>query len=290
MEKKKKQSRTAAHLKEVWRRYKKSKLAMMGLIIFLMILFLAVFAEQIVPYEMAIKTNASNRLQPPCAEHIFGTDGRGRDMFARVIHAAPNSLMIGFTVSFFALLIGGFLGISCGYFGGMYDNLVMRFLDMISALPGNLLAIVMVAVLGPNTINLIIALGVGRIAGAARMSRSVALNISAQEYIEAARCGGSRDLRNILAHAVPNASGTLIVNTTMTISQVILLASSLSFIGLGVQPPNPEWGAMLNDAREYFRTAPYLMMIPGCAILLTSIAINMIGDGLRDALDPKMKN
>lgn len=290
MDKKRKRSRSAARLKEVWRRYRKSKLAMMGLIIFVTILFAAVFAEKIVPYEMAITNNASERLQPPNAEHIFGTDGRGRDMFARIIHAAPNSLLISFSVASVGLVIGGFLGISCGYYGGMYDILIMRILDIISSLPGNLLAIVMVAVMGPNMLNLIIALGVSQISGAARVSRSVALSISSQEYVEAAKCGGSSDLRNILTHAVPNASGTLIIHTTMGISRLILVASSLSFIGLGVQPPAPEWGSMLNAAREYFRTAPYLMLIPGAAILLTAISVNTIGDGLRDALDPKLKD
>ena len=290
MNRRRKQSRTWARLKETVRRFRKNKLAMLGLIIFLIILFSGIFAEQIIPYKEAITTHASNRLQRPSAEHWLGTDGRGRDMFARIIHAAPTSLMIGFTVPLLALFVGGFLGISCGYFGGTYDNIIMRIVDMISALPGTLLAIVMVAVLGPNMINLIIALGVGRIAGTARLTRSVALNIAGQEYIEAAKCGGASDLRTIFTHALPNASGTIIVQTTMNISSVILTASSLSFIGLGVQPPRPEWGAMLNDAREYFRAAPYLMIFPGIAILLTVVSINMIGDGLRDALDPKLKN
>ena len=186
--------------------------------------------------------------------------------------------------------MGGTLGIACGYFGGRFDNLIMRFLDMISALPGSLLAIVMVAVLGPNMRNLIIALIVGHIASFARMCRSVALSISEQEYVKAAKAGGSSDLRIIFRHAVPNAASTLIINTTMSISGVILSACSLSFIGLGVQPPKPEWGAMLNDARQYFNGSPYLMVIPGLAILITSISINMMGDGLRDALDPKLKS
>ena len=290
MSNQKKRSRSAARAKEIWRRYRKNRLAMAGLVIFFIILMTAVFADVIVPYEAATKTSASERLQSPNAEHWLGTDGRGRDVFARIVHGAPSSLMIGFIVAAATLVIGGFLGLACGYFGGRFDTIIMRILDMISALPGDLLAIVMVAVLGPNMQNLIIALIIGRIAGTARMARSVALNISAQEYVEAARCGGSRDLRNILVHALPNAAGTLIIDTTMSISIIILSASSLSFIGLGVQPPRPEWGAMLNDAREYFRTAPHLMIFPGLSILLTAISMNMIGDGLRDALDPKLKN
>lgn len=290
MDNKKKSSRAGTHLKEIWRRFCKNKLALVGLIVFMFIVLVALFADWIVPYEAATNMNSAERLQPPSAAHWFGTDGRGRDMFARIVHATPNSLFIGVIVSLISLLIGGTLGIACGYFGGRFDNIIMRFLDMVSALPGNLLAMVMVAVLGPNMQNLIIALVIGRIAGVARMSRSVALSISEQEYVEAGKAGGSGDFRMIAKHAIPNAAGTLIINTTMGISSVILGASSLSFIGLGVQPPNPEWGAMLNDAREYFRSAPYLMIIPGLAILLTSISINMMGDGLRDALDPKLKN
>lgn len=290
MKKNRRQSRTIVRLKEIWRRFCKNRIALAGFIVFMCIMMVVVFANVIVPYEMTEKTSPQERLTPPCAEHPFGTDEFGRSVFARIVHAAPNSLFIGFTVSFGSLLVGGTLGIACGYFGGRFDNLVMRFLDMISALPGSLLAIVMVAVLGPNMRNLIIALIVGHIAGFARMSRSVALSISEQEYVKAAKAGGSSDLRIIFRHAVPNAAGTLIINTTMSISGVILSACSLSFIGLGVQPPKPEWGAMLNDARQYFNGSPYLMVIPGLAILITSISINMMGDGLRDALDPKLKS
>ena len=262
----------------------------MGLVIFSVILLGALFADQIVPYEAVLKQNAPNRLQVPSKDNWFGTDNFGRDLFARVLHAAPTSLFIGIIVSLVSLVIGGTLGIACGYYGGKFDNLVMRFLDMISALPGNLLALVIVAALGANMRNMIISLIIGRIAPTARLSRSVALSISEQEYVEAARAGGSSDLRIIFKHCVPNASGTLIISTTMGIASVILGAASLSFIGLGVQPPRPEWGAMLNEARQYFRDSPHLMMIPGIAILLTSLSINMIGDGLRDSLDPKLKS
>ncbi len=286
----KKHSRRIEKIKEVWRRFKKNKVALLGLVIFVVILFGAIFADQIVPYEAVLKQDAPNRLQPPSGDNLFGTDNFGRDLFARVLHAAPTSLFIGVVVSFASLAIGGTLGIACGYYGGKFDNLVMRFLDMISALPGNLLALVIVAALGANMRNMIISLIIGRIASTARLSRSVALSISEQEYVEAARAGGSSDLRIIFKHCVPNASGTLIISTTMGIASVILGAASLSFIGLGVQPPRPEWGAMLNEARPYFRNSPYLMMIPGISILLTSLSINMIGDGLRDSLDPKLKS
>ena len=178
-------TKPVSYFQGAWRRFCKNRIALAGFIVFMCIMMVVVFANVIVPYEMAELTSPKDRLTPPCAEHPFGTDEFGRSVFARIIHAAPNSLFIGFTVSFGSLLVGGTLGIACGYFGGKFDNLVMRFLDMISALPGSLLAIVMVAVLGPNMRNLIIALIVGHIAGFARMSRSVALSISEQEYVKA---------------------------------------------------------------------------------------------------------
>ena len=282
--------RRGEKLKEIWRRFKKNKVALLGLVIFTIVVLSAIFANLIVPYEKVTEQNAVNRLQTPSAEHWFGTDDFGRDLFARVLHAAPTSLYIGIVVSLIALVVGGTLGIAAGYYGGKFDNIVMRFLDMISALPGNLLALVIVAALGANMRNMIISLVVGRIASTARLSRSVSIGISEQEYVEAARAGGSGDLRIIFKHMVPNASGTLIISTTMGIASVILGAASLSFIGLGVQPPTPEWGALLNGARQFFRPAPHLMIFPGMAILLTSLSINMIGDGLRDSLDPKLKS
>lgn len=282
--------RRGEKFKEIWRRFKKNKTALLGLVIFTVIVFTAVFSNFIVPYEAVTQQNAVDRLQGPSAEHWFGTDNFGRDLFARVIHAAPTSLYIGIVVSVIALAVGGTLGIAAGYYGGRFDNIIMRFLDMISALPGNLLALVIVAALGANMRNMIISLLVGRIASTARLSRSVSIGISEQEYVEAAKAGGSGDLRIIFKHMVPNASGTLIISTTMGIASVILGAASLSFIGLGVQPPIPEWGALLNSSREFFRPAPHLMIFPGMAILLTSLSINMIGDGLRDSLDPKLKS
>ena len=282
--------RRGEKFKEIWRRFKKNKTALLGLVIFTVIVFTAVFSNFIVPYEAVTQQNAVDRLQGPSAEHWFGTDNFGRDLFARVIHAAPTSLYIGIVVSVIALAVGGTLGIAAGYYGGRFDNIIMRFLDMISALPGNLLALVIVAALGANMRNMIISLLVGRIASTARLSRSVSIGISEQEYVEAAKAGGSGDLRIIFKHMVPNASGTLIISTTMGIASVILGAASLSFIGLGVQPPIPEWGALLNSSREFFRPAPHLMIFPGMAILLTSLSINMIGDGLRDSLDPKHKS
>ena len=289
MDNNKRRARSIARLKETWRRFKKNKIAVVALIVLIGIICVALFRNSIVPYEVAIKTHATERLQGPSAEHWFGTDSRGRDMFARIVHGAPTSLFIGLTVSAGCLVLGGLMGISAGFFGGRYDMIVMRITEMISVMPATLLAIVVVSVLGPNLVNMIAALTLCNIPGVARMTRASALTISSQEYVEAARGGGASSLRNILTHAVPNASNMLIIQFTQNTAAIILSAVSLSFLGLGVQPPAPEWGAMVNDAREYFRTQPYLMMYPGLAIMLTTLSINLVGNGLRDALDPKMK-
>ena len=289
MDNKKRRARSIARLKETWRRFKKNKLAVFALCLLIGIICVALFRHAIVPYELAIKTHASERLKPPGAEHWFGTDGRGRDVFARVIHGTPTSIFIGLSVSVSCMVIGGLIGISAGFFGGRYDLIIMRLTEMLAVMPATLLAIVVVSVLGSNLVNMIIALTISNIPGIARMSRSAALTISNQEYVEAARGGGASSLRNILTHAVPNASSLLIIQFTQNTAAIILSAVALSFLGLGVQPPAPEWGAMVNDAREFFRTQPYLMMFPGLAIMLTALSINLVGNGLRDALDPKMK-
>lgn len=283
-------NRQIKKIKEIWRRYKKNKAALIGLIILLIILFFAIFGPVIVPYELVIKQHSADRLLPPSLNHFFGTDAFGRDYFARIIHAAPTSLFIGVSVSLIGLLIGGSIGVSCAYFGGKYDEIMMRFIDILSSIPGTLLSLVIVAVLGPSMTNLIIAMSISRIRAATRISRSAALGKSSNEYVEAALAGGSSHLRIILTHIVPNVMATLIISTTLGVAEMILHAAALSFLGLGVQPPTPEWGSMLNEARQFMRGSSYLMIIPGLAIMLSALSINLIGDGLRDALDPKLKN
>lgn len=283
-------TRSFAKAKEVWRRFKKNKGAMIGLVILSALVLTAVFSNFIVPYEKAIEQNPRDRLLTPSAEHLFGTDEFGRDMFARIVHAAPTSLFIGFTVSFTALTIGSIVGVTCAYFGGKIDGLLMRFIDVMSSIPGTLLSMVVVAVLGPSMRNMIIAMTISRVRFTARMSRSAVFTISGNEYIEAARAGGCGHTWVMLKHIVPNIMGTLIVNGTMAVGTCITAACSLSFIGLGVQPPTPEWGYMLNAARQFMRGSSYLMIAPGLAIMLSALSINLVGDGLRDALDPKLKN
>ncbi len=283
---KKKLSRSA----EIWRRYRKSPTAMIGLVIISVIILAAIFADLIVPYEYGVKQVISERLQRPSLKHLFGTDDLGRDLFARVIHGSRSSLILGIATTAVATIIGGFLGGICAYYGNKVDNIIMRLLDVITSIPSTLLSLSIVAALGAGVRNLIIAITISRVPTFARVIRSAVLNIVNQEYIEAARAGGSGNLRIMLRHVYPNAMSPIIVQCTMSISQLILQAAGLSFLGMGVQPPAPEWGALLNSAREFMRTAPYLMIFPGIAIVLTALAFNLVGDGLRDAFDPRMKS
>lgn len=276
--------------REVARRFKKNRTAMLGLVLLCIILLVAVFADLIVPYSQGTAQNGAHRFSSPSSEHLFGTDELGRDMFARIVHGSRYSLMIGIVTSFLALVIGGMIGASCGYFGGLLDSAVMRFMDMIMSIPPVLLSLAVVAALGANLQNLLIAITISCIPGTVRLVRSVVMTVADQDYIEAAHSYGTGHLRTILKYVIPNAMGPIIVNTTMNISAMILSAAGLSFIGMGVQPPAPEWGALLSDARQYMFKAPYLLYIPGLAILITALSFNLVGDGLRDALDPKLRD
>ena len=283
---KKKLSRSA----EVWRRYRKSPTAMIGLAIISVIILSAIFADIIVPYDYGIKQVIPDRLQGPSLKHLFGTDDLGRDLFSRVIHGSRSSLVLGILTTAVATLIGGFLGGICAYYGNRVDNIIMRLLDVITSIPSTLLSLSIVAALGPGIRNLVIAITVSRVPTFARVIRSAVLNIVNQEYIEAAKAGGTRNLRIMLRHVYPNAMSPIIVQCTMSISQLILQAAGLSFLGMGMQPPAREWGALLNSARDFMRTAPHLMLFPGIAIVLAALAFNLVGDGLRDAFDPRLKS
>ena len=276
--------------KEIWRRMRKNRAAMIGLSIFVFIVLVAAFADVIVPYDYGITNAARERLQPPNAEHLFGTDGYGRDIFARVVHGSRVSLMIGLSTTIFSLVAGGLLGAAAGYYGGKVDDIIMRACDIVMSIPGILLALAIIAALGASTMNLLIAITISSVPGSVRLVRSTILTVVEQDFIEAARSYGSSDMRIIVKYILPNAVGPIIVNTTMSIASMILSAAGLSFIGMGIQPPQPEWGAMLSEARQYMTTSPYMLYFPGIAIVMTALSLNLIGDGLRDALDPKLKD
>lgn len=276
---------------EIWKRFKKNKAAMLGLAIFSVMVILAVFVDVICDYDtQVIAQNVANRLKPPSAAHWFGTDAYGRDIFARVVHGARISIVIGLAATVGSVCISGILGSIAGYYGGRVDNVIMRVLDTFLAIPGELLAMAIVASLGPSMTNLLIAVTIARIPPFTRVIRSSILTVIDQDYIEAAIASGARDSYIIVKHILPNAMGPIIIQATMGVGRMILTAAGMSFIGMGVQPPLPEWGSMLAEGRDFMRYSPYITLFPGLAIILTSLALNLLGDGLRDALDPKLKN
>lgn len=286
----KKKSRTREQFFEFWRRYKKNKSAVIGLVILIFLVGMAVFADLIIPYSKCVEQVVSERLQPPSMAHFFGTDEYGRDLFARVVHGSRYSLFIGVATSLMALVAGAILGASAGYFGGMVDNIICRIVDVFMCVPPILLSLAVVAALGTSMRNLIIAITISCIPGNVRLVRSVVLTVAEQDYVDVARSYGASNARIIFRYVLPNAMGPIIVNTTMAISDMILSAAGLSFIGMGIQPPSPEWGALLSAAETYIFTSPYLLFFPGIFIVLSSLSFNLVGDGLTDALDPKLKN
>ena len=285
-EKKKKSSRSL----EAWQRLTKNTGAVIGLIILVVFILTAIFANQICPQELITFQDSSVRLQPPSAEHIFGTDAYGRDLFTRVVYGSRISLTIGLFTAFFALIIGGVLGAAAAFYGGRVDEIIMRIMDIFTAIPGTLLALAIVAALGASMVNLLVAITVSSIPGFVRLIRSTVLTVVESDFVEAARACGTLDSRIIVRHILPNAIGPIIIQTTSSISGMILQASGLSFIGMGVQPPTPEWGSMISESREFMRQCPYLMIFPGVCIILAALSFNLIGDGLRDALDPRLRD
>jgi peptide/nickel transport system permease protein len=282
----KKQSQT----KEVWRRFRKSKGAVAGLLMLSVIVFLLVFADFIAPYAQATQQDLAIKLQGPSFGHILGTDAFGRDLFARIVHGGRTSLSIAVLATISSCILGSALGAIAGYFGGKVDSLIMRTLDIFMSIPDILFTMAVVFALGAGFINLLLALTLAYFTNYVRLVRSQVLNLAELDYVEAARAGGSGSTRIIITHILPNAMGVIIVNTTLNVAKIILYESTLSFLGLGMPPPAPEWGLLLADAREYMRVAPYLMFFPAMAIVLCATSVNLIGDGLRDALDPHLKS
>lgn len=277
--------RNSSH--QIWSMFKKNKPAVIGLIIICIFIFAAIFADFIADYDYAVMQDKTARLLPPCKEHLFGTDHLGRDVFARIIHGSRTSLTLGVVSTGISLIIGGILGIIAGYFGKWADSVITRIMDIFMCIPSILLSLCIIAVLGANTTNLLIAVTVSNVPGFTRMLRATVITMASQEYIDAAKTAGASHLKIMRTHILPNAIGMIIVQATMSISGMIVFASGLSFLGLGVQPPRPEWGVMLSDAKKYMRDCPYLLIFPGTSIALSALSLNLFGDGLRDALDPR---
>ena len=274
---------------DIWGRLVRNKSAMAGLIILLILILTAIFADFIAPYGYDDQV-LDDQFISPCLEHIFGTDNFGRDIFSRVVYGSRISLQVGLISMGVAVILGCIVGSIAGYYTGLVDNLIMRIIDIMLAIPSILLAISIAAALGPGLRNVMIAIAIGSVPQFARIVRASILTVKEQEYIEASRATGASDLRIIVSHILPNCIAPIIVQTTLGVGNAILNAAGLSFIGLGVSPPIPEWGAMLSAARQYIRDYWWMLTFPGLAIMLTVFALNVLGDGLRDALDPRLKS
>ena len=274
----------------LWRDFKKNKGAVTGLIVLGIIVFLAILSEFLFDYETQIvATNASEMLQWPSWEHPFGTDNFGRDILSRLLYGARYSLLIGVCSVLVSLLVGSTLGIIAGYFGGVIENIIMRIMDVFSPIPTMLMAVCLTSAFGKGLVVLMVAIGVVGVPAFAQIARASVMTVRGQEYIEAARASGAREYQIILSHIIPNALAPIIVQATLRIASAIINASALTFLGLGVPTPMPEWGGMLSDGRDFIRDYSYMTFFPGLAIMITVLAINLIGDGLRDAMDPKLK-
>ena len=274
----------------VWFRFRKNKLAMAGLFLLLLMMLAILAAPLYVPYEQVVKQNIVDKFTPPCAEYWFGTDRFGRDLFARIVYGGRISLFMGLAVVAISFVAGCALGGAAGYFGGKVDSVIMRIVDMFMAIPAMLLSMAVVAALGTGVDKLLVALSISQIPRFTRVVRSSIMTLRNQEFVEAAKCCGTSSARIILKHILPNGMGPVIVSATLTLGQVILSIASLGFLGIGVSSPTPEWGTILSENKVHIRYYPYLGLIPGICIALAVMAVNFIGDGLRDALDPRTKN
>jgi peptide/nickel transport system permease protein len=272
----------------VMKRLFKNKAAVVGGVIILFFIVVAIIGPYLVKTD-PLHQNLVNKLQPPSKEHWFGTDNFGRDIFSRIVHGTGLTLTVGFLSVAVGGIIGVIIGIVSGYYGGWLDTISMRLMDVLLAFPGILLALAIVSVLGGSLQNVIIAVGIFSVPAFARIVRGSTLQVKKLEYIDAVRSLGASDIRIIFRHILPNIMSPIIVQATMRIATAILTASGLAFLSLGAPPPTPEWGAMLNDGRTYMHNAGHMVLIPGIAIVIVVLAFNIFGDGLRDALDPKMK-
>ena len=274
---------------EIWRNFRKNKGAMLGLFILILIFLIALTIEFWIDKDLVIGQNIAQRLKPPSWAHPFGTDDKGREMLWRVLYASRYSIAIGFVAVIVSLLVGVPLGAVAGYYGGKTETLIMRVADVFTAIPSILMAVVVVSVLGNGTINLMIAVGISSVPNFVRTTRAAVLTVRNEEYIEAARALGKSDWYIIFNHVLPNCLSPILVLTTLRVASAIITASSLSFLGLGISPPTPEWGSLLNAGKQFIRRYSYLTLFPGLAIMITVLSFNMVGDGLRDAMDPKLK-
>jgi peptide/nickel transport system permease protein len=284
-----KKNRKKSRLFEIWRQLRKNKFAVAALVVIILLFVVAIFASKIAPYPYE-QQSPKESYAGSSWEHPLGTDKLGRDILSRLIYGSQQSLQMGIVAVIIAAVFGILIGAIAGFYSGWRDNLLMRFLDIYQSMPMLLMCITLAAVLGPSLRNAIIALGISTVPVYARLMRASILTVREREFVEAARAINAGDGRIITKHIIPNAMAPLIVEITMGVGNSILAGAALSFIGLGVQPPIPEWGAMISEARNVMREYPTLALYPGLCIMVCVLAFNLMGDGLRDALDPRLKN
>ena len=274
----------------IWFRFKKNRLALFGLVVIIVLVAMTIGVSVFGDYSNAIDLNPADRFQSPSAEHWFGTDHQGRDVFWRVLFGARVSLLLGVAIVFCIVVLGIIMGSIAGYFGGKVDSVIMRVVDIFLSIPAIILAIAIVAALGSSIFNLLIALTLANWPATSRIMRASIMKEKGQEYVEAAHCAGASNFRIILTHMIPNSMAPMLVEATLALGRSILGIATMSFLGLGVSPPTPEWGYMISEAMQSIRYFPFIVLIPGAFMALTVMAFNLTGDGLRDALDPKLKN
>lgn len=281
--------RASTLYRDAWKRLKKNKLAIASFIVLVLIALVAIFAPLIAPYDPYLQ-QTNHISEGPSAEHWFGTDDIGRDIFSRVIYGSRISMIVGVVCEGICVPIAVILGSLAGYFGGWVDSLISRIIEIFSSFPLILFAIAVMFILGPGIMNVFIAIGIIGWTGLARMIRGQIMQLKEKEFVEAARASGASSMKIIFRHLIPNCLSTIIVVITLDIPGDIMLESTLSFVGLGVQPPAPSWGSMISEGRKFIRQNVSYSFFPGLAIMLVVLAFNTLGDGVRDALDPKLKN
>lgn len=285
---KKKKEEKQTELRIAFRMFRRNRLALAGSVVLILLILAAIFADFITPY-YAESQNLMEAFQGPSALHWFGTDEFGRDIYSRVIYGTRQSLLIGFASIAIAVVVGCFIGLVSGYYEGALGSFLMRVMDIIMAIPSMLFAIAIVAALGSSLRNLLIAIALSRIPIYARLMRSSVVSVKQMEYVTAAKVMGVSNKKIILEDILPNSLSPIIVQATLGVAFAILTAAGMSFLGLGIQPPTPEWGNMISVAKTYIRDYPHMTIFPGAAIMITILSLNLMGDGLRDALDPKMR-
>jgi len=276
------------HIKDFLKQWRKNKIGAIGAVVVILLIFVAIAAPLIAPYSPR-EMNTIRRMEGPSTDHFFGTDRFGRDEFSRIVYGARVSLQVGVIAVSIGVLSGLVLGLVAGYYGKFLDSIIMRFMDILFAFPSILLALVVIAVLGPSLTNTMIAIGITNMPVFTRIVRGSVLSVREEEYVSAAVALGVKDIRLLARHILPNILAPVIVQASLALSGAILTEAALSFLGLGIQPPTPSWGSMLSDSRRYMELAPWTAIFPSLAIMVTVMSFNLFGDGLRDILDPKIK-